>query len=287
MKKVVLFLLVILVSFPGWASDIRQVRDTLIVGGEKYILDNTPLSMLDSTEYKRLSDALAFHSAVDYLNYRWCFRGYVATWELSGRKLYLRCVKSIERDHPGRLEDVLKAYVDSSGGILASWYSGPLAYSSDTALWRSPGHSTQGWDDLFEKEIELTLRSGVVTSSRKRNNRAHDPMVDSKTLFDYLGREFGGFVIPELEGKRVMVSVSPSRYDRDGSVLGWSVKILKKPEGLDAAAEENIVSLVRRAFASYDWPTYCDDGRWFWINRDPEKDKVIWAVTNRPSGLTR
>ena len=146
----------------GWSSTTRQVRDTLIMGNVKYAINQPPLGQLDSLHYCSLRDQVGFNEF-----FSWNFRGYVATWRVDGNKLYLEALET----GPAKADfrDALKDFKDSHGNIFASWFSGTLICGTGPVLCASGN----GWDDLNETEVELIIKSGVVT-----NNVRYD---DSKT----------------------------------------------------------------------------------------------------------
>ena len=153
--RAIILLLLLLLPLYGWSSTTRQVRDTLIMGNVKYAINTAPLGQLDSLHYFSLKDQVGFD-----LVFSWNFRGYVATWRVNGNKLYLETLKT--GSDKADFRDVLKDFKDSRGNIFASWFSGTVICGTGSLLYASGN----GWDDLNETEVELIIKSGVVTASR-------------------------------------------------------------------------------------------------------------------------
>lgn len=254
----------------GWSSTTRQIRDTLIMGNVKYAINTAPLGQLDSRHYNYLRGEVGFD-----LGFSWNFRGYVATWRVNGNKLYLEELETgLDK---ADFRDVLKDFKDSRGNIFASWFSGTVICGTGPVLCKSG----IGWDDLNETEVELIIKSGVVTASRKYRNKQHKGTINMDVLFQELPKKFNYRDFPELKGFWIPMKLIPSKYDRTGRILDWTVKYLKWPEDVEPGVQDRLTAAFKKELLQYDCQTYCADGKWFWRDRNPSDghfDGVVWPL---------
>ena len=197
--RAIIVSLFLLLPLYSWSSTTRQVRDTLIMGNVKYAINQAPLGHLDSLHYFSLREQVGFNEF-----FSWNFRGYVATWHVNGNELYLDKLKT--GSSKADFRDVLKDFKDSNGGIFASWYSGTLICGTGPILCASGN----GWDDLNETEVELIIKSGVVTASRKYRNKQHQGTINRDVMFQELPKKFNYREFPELKGFRIVTKIMPS-----------------------------------------------------------------------------
>ncbi|MBO4263097.1 MAG: hypothetical protein J5871_00265 [Bacteroidales bacterium] len=227
---------------------------------------HTALGQLDSLHYCALRDSLPFARY-----FSWNFRGYVATWSLSGGKLYLERIKSGVNQADFR--DILKDYKDDTGRILASWYSGTLVCGAGPVLWSDP----TGWNDLNETEIALTLASGVLVASRTYTNRRREGTAEKRQAFQKIRDAFDYDAFPELRGKMILAYIMAARFDKNGKILDWRIEFPRWPADADETTKARLEAAIKAEMNKYDWTTYCADGRWFWRNRG-EYDRISWGL---------
>ena len=250
----------------GWSSTTRQVRDTLIMGNVKYAINTAPLGQLDSLHYCSLRNQVGFNEF-----FSWNFRGYVATWRVKGDKLYLDKLET--GSDKADFLDVLKDFKDSRGGIFASWFSGTLICGTGPILCESGN----GWDDLNEAEVELIIKSGVVTASRKYRNKQSKGTANRYLTLQEIPKKFNYRDFPELKGLRIFTKISPSKFDKKGIIVDWAAEYWRWPEEIDQKVQERLTAAIKTEFLKYDWKTYCADGRWFWHERN-HFDGVSWSL---------
>ncbi len=249
----------------GWGSTTRQVRDTLIIDNVKFAINRPPLNQLDSLHYRSLVDQVGFNEF-----FSWNFRGYVATWRIDSNKLYLDKL-STDSDRAD-FRDVLKDFKDSTGGIFASWYSGTLICGTGPVLCESG----IGWDDLNETEVELTIQSGVVTASRYYQNTRHKGTINRNLMLQEIPKKFSYGEFPELKGFRIFMKIIPSKYDKTGRIVDWTVDYPRWPEDVESGVQDRLTAALKKELLEFDCNTYCADGRWFWHERNHEG--VYWSV---------
>ena len=249
----------------GWSSTTRQVRDTLIMGNVKYAINQPPLGQLDSLHYCSLRDQVGFNEF-----FSWNFRGYVATWHVDGNKLYLDILKT--GSDKADFRDALKDFKDSRGNIFASWFSGTVICGTGPVLCMSG----IGWDDLNETEVELIIKSGVVTASRHYQNKRHKGTISRDLMLQELPKKFNHRDFPELKGFRITTKIIPSKYDKTGRILDWTVEYLRWPEEVEAGVQVRLTAALKKEFLQFDCQTFCADGRWFWYERNHEG--IYWPL---------
>ena len=241
------------------------------MGNVKYAINQPPLGQLDSLHYCSLRDQVGFN---DFFS--WNFRGYVATWRVDGNKLYLDTLKT--GSDKADFRDALKDFKDSRGNIFASWFSGTVICGTGPVLCMSG----IGWDDLNETEVELIIKSGVVTASRKYRNKQHKGTISRDVMmFQELPKKFNYRDFPELKGFWIPMKLIPSKYDRTGRILDWTVKYLKWPEEVEPGVQDRLTAAFKKELLQYDCQTYCADGKWFWRDRNPSDghfDGVVWPL---------
>ena len=92
-----------------------------------------------------------------------CWRGYVGTWEIIGDRLYLVKFwgnRKGETDYQQvSLKDVFPDYPD---GVFAHWFTGELRCPQGERL----RYVHNGFESKYEKDLFLTVRSGVVVGER-------------------------------------------------------------------------------------------------------------------------
>ncbi len=263
--RAIILSIFLLLPLCGWGGTTRQVRDTLIMGNFRYAINQPPLGQLDSLHYCSLRDKVGFNEF-----FSWNFRGYVATWRVDGNKLYLDTLKT--GSDKADFRDALKDFKDSRGNIFASWFSGTVICGTGPLLCASG----IGWDDLNETEVELIIKSGVVTASRHYQNKRHKGTISRDLMLQELPRKFNHRDFPELKGFRITTKIIPSKYDKTGRILDWTVEYLRWPEEVEVGVQVRLTAALKKEFLQFDCTTYCADGRWFWYERNHEG--IYWPL---------
>ena len=194
-----------------------------------------PLGQLDSLHYCSLRDQVGFNEF-----FSWNFRGYVATWRVDGNKLYLDTLKT--GSDKADFRDALKDFKDSRGNIFASWFSGTVICGTGPVLCMSG----IGWDDLNETEVELIIKSGVVTASRHYQNKRHKGTISRDLMLQELPKKFNHRDFPELKGFRITTKIIPSKYDKTGRILDWTVEYLRWPEEVEAGVQVRLTAALKK-----------------------------------------
>ena len=132
-----------------------QTPEILIIDGERHAMRAEPLE-----EYF----ALTGHRP----SFSWpstaCFRGYIGTWSIIDDRLYL---VDFEGWRPDRSKMTLTdLFPQHSGKVLADWFSGKVELPTGKLL----HYIHLGYASIYEKDIILKFRNGVLLSRRMRNN---------------------------------------------------------------------------------------------------------------------
>ncbi|MCC5905136.1 MAG: hypothetical protein JJU13_02940 [Balneolaceae bacterium] len=130
-----------------------QFRDTLKYNGKQYSIASEPLSpylQAIGIEYPGTSTA----------NYR----GYIASWEISDKKLYL-----VNVTLPGFISDMdrpANLFPDQEK-TFANWYTGKIRIPHGELL----EYVHQGYGSLYEKELFLRILNGELVGEEEKDNR--------------------------------------------------------------------------------------------------------------------
>jgi hypothetical protein len=258
MKRVayIISLLVLLLTFSHNVSATSQARDIIIIDKVEYRLNKVLLYQLDSVTYDVLKKKLDFEVS----SYSANWRGHISTFEVKGNKLFLNSINASKEytDFKG----LLNQYKDWRGRVFASWVSGTFICGTGECIYVA----RNGFDSVYEQEIELVVENGVVISSRTYSNKIYGTVcVDDAQRM--ISQSFDLSKIKAPKG-RVTVKVDALKFSNEGKVTEWSVGFWSGHDALTADIKEMIVKEVNRIFSLVDWKTYCRDGEWHWIYQD-------------------
>jgi hypothetical protein len=126
-----------------------QVKDSILIKGEKYYLYTTPL---DSYWSKRNPKPQIRPTKST------CWRGYIATWEIVKDNLYL--VDIIFHAHDGGFGlDYL--FPNNTGKIKADWYTGEVKIPIGNKLYQEFME-----DPVYDSDWFISIEHGNVLSQR-------------------------------------------------------------------------------------------------------------------------
>lgn len=274
-KHIAVMLMLILsavFSFPSPAH--RHQRDTVMIDGARSTIGSHPLGQLDSLHYCSLADGLGFYDNVSWWNYN----GYIATLSVEGGRLYLTKVRTRGRDdHSDELKDYLKDFVDGSGKVFASWFSGELECAKGEILFYDP----DGRHDICESTIKLNIESGMVVGCQEFVNLKHE----GRNRLDDLSKDIKAFPREKFsQTTRVLVTPIPARVTADGVVKQWSFKF-HSAAGLTPRTEKKLVRELNRIFLKYDFDTYRDCDTWILSPRNIHFVVAIGNPSNKETAL--
>ena len=114
----ILSILALLLAFSHNANATRQVRDIIIINKVDHRLNKILLYQLDSVTYDALGKKLEFDKFWSTANWR----GHISTFEVKGKKLYLKSIYTGKEQTD--FDGLLDLYKDRKGRVFASWVSG-------------------------------------------------------------------------------------------------------------------------------------------------------------------
>lgn len=133
MKRLILTALLALACLS--ASATGQIHDKVIIEGETWEMPSSPLLSLDAREYEAFQELLGERNFVSTANYR----GYVATWHVGRKGLYLDKVEVMQSN--GKMKEIgmkelmtiLKKH-KHKGMIRAEWITGLVKIGKGAGL---------------------------------------------------------------------------------------------------------------------------------------------------------
>jgi hypothetical protein len=156
---------------------IAQENSMTAQSPERIILDGRPRELFADPLYKLCEEhQLGLHTPYSFSTGN--YRGYVGTWEIRDRRLYLtylgwdgmdRETGYYERPISDEVRrDLLRAASASDFPIHAHWFSGKLRIP----IGRRLIYSHHGWSSWYERERVIHVRAGEVVRDREVDTRA-------------------------------------------------------------------------------------------------------------------
>jgi hypothetical protein len=139
----------------GGGGMTAQIHERLIFDGEETSMafcpplpENHPrVVTIDFDKVERGDGSVMLFSTA-------CWRHYQGTWEIRDRRFYLKALR-------GRFQ------LRGDGPLLADWFSGALRIPKGKTL----VYVHMGFGSVYEQEIHVQVRKGIVTSVRVIDNR--------------------------------------------------------------------------------------------------------------------
>lgn len=154
-KKITIILsFIILLTDHAFATG--QEPDHLFYKGKTEIIFNNPLEKYFNKKHPK-PKKLFTNSVCSAI-----WRGYIATWEIKKRTLYL--VKMVEGrcDKKSVVIPLNKLFAGKKKAIKADWFSGKLRIQQGKQL----RYVHYGYETLYEKEVILTIKKGLLTGEK-------------------------------------------------------------------------------------------------------------------------
>ncbi len=271
-KHLLLFVLFCCISSLAEIKATGQEGDRLIINKDTLQLLDCPIEY-DSLLRTKVSQRLLRKSASTG-----CWRGYVATWRIENKKLYLVSIREYPEENNVSLEGIFDAYKDDQGRILASWFS-KKTYTATGKILR---YSHMGFNRNYEYETRYDIQKGVVVDERhyqnyiKKSSLVEENPYYEIALYKVIMSNFNGDLFPALANKRLRVSLSilPNADGQIDSleILGWAIDGKKKKP---FAANHPYVKELKRCLALVpDWEVS-------FIRGKIEKNLVSIALWNK------
>lgn len=151
-----------------------QFPESLIYEGQALAMCSTPLS-----DYFRLTR----HHPPFSMNCTALWRGYVGSWEVVDKRLYLVGISgSYEDGQTVTLESIFPGYSDR---VFAHWFNGQVRIPQGKLL----AYRHMGFGSQYERDLLIDFDRGVVTQTRVRQNGVANSNATSE------GYGVGGFSV--------------------------------------------------------------------------------------------
>jgi len=139
---------------------------------ERIILDGRPRALYANPLYRLIERCRLDFSDPDVWNTS-NYRGYIGTWEICGRSLYLVHLCRHGRNGEEPLPDDLRRRLFQASQcngfpIHAHWFNGVLRVSIGKRL----VYSHHGWSHWFERERVIRVAAGEIVRDREVDTRA-------------------------------------------------------------------------------------------------------------------
>ena len=136
-----------------------QFSELLMLEGKQQALCSYPLA----SYFALGGESVAFRASSTALS-----RGYIGTWEILDRRLYLiRLQGWLQDESPVSVETVFPGYPQR---VFAHWFSGTLRLPQGQLLHYVHG----GFGSCYEQDLLIDVTRGVVTAKRVRVNGFSD-----------------------------------------------------------------------------------------------------------------
>jgi len=139
-----------------------QIHEKLIIDGKAYTMAFCPPLPPDSSEIVEVESSIVRKDVKDQKLPRTifstaCWRGYIGTWEIKDKKLYLNEIV-------GRYRKL------GNQPLFADWFSGVLRIPSGKII----QHVHMGFGSVFEKELHIKIEKGIAIKQREIDNSSKD-----------------------------------------------------------------------------------------------------------------
>ena len=135
-----------------------QMHEIIFYEGEEYGMATEPLEpYLESLKDKPLIEPTSTA----------CWRGYLGTWEVRGKKLYLI---GLEVSTGGLEEEGMDYIFQGKKEIFAGWFSGRIIIPHGKLL----KYVHMGYESIYEKELYLDFENGILVDTLTAENLIFD-----------------------------------------------------------------------------------------------------------------
>jgi len=232
-----------------------QIPDLIIYKGDTLSLNNLPLNSFPNKELinpqKLFGSSGCFYTA--------CWRNYVATWEIINGELYLKKIRNacyptsmsgvsvsyksgIKKDSLGNeYADLKKIFPQrfKNGKVKADWVNGKLISPKGELLF----YVHDGFDSIYEKEIEFSIKKGVLISTKTLDNsktKKSKYAKDSKLLREFISENIKRENLPASDSIKRRVFVQIMSTNDNGKID--SVRVVR---GVNELYDNEAVRIVR------------------------------------------
>lgn len=170
---IVLFLLIFSVN----AFATAQIPDYLVYKGETFPIFSNPLESYFNAKNPLPNNVFIFSCTASW-------RGYVATWKIEDRYLYLTKIVEGTCGMDAKEIPISKIFPEQKAPIKAVWFSGTIRIPQGKLL----SYVHMGYGSVYEKELLLTIEDGkLIKEDIVDNTQKALPSKEKRTL-DELGK---------------------------------------------------------------------------------------------------
>lgn len=233
------FFIVILFSFLAFnVLGTAQIPDILIYNGDTLSLFSCPLNSYPNQDLVNPKNLFGSYGCF----YTACWRNYVATWEIINDELYLTKIRnacfptelknvSVSYKSEVKIDSIGSEYADlkkifplqfSNGKVKADWVNGKLYSPQGNLLF----YLHDGFQSIYETELEFTLRNGKVIGCNKLDNsktKKSKYLEDQQLLKEYIYNNIKIENLPESDTIRRKVYITVFSSDENGKIDSMKV----------------------------------------------------------------
>lgn len=158
--KWTIFLQLVIMSFGTFIYATSQFPDILIYNNEKLALTVNPLEPFLEKAGIRPRAFFPIRNEKDknsFVTSTACWRGYIAVFDISGDRLYLKEIEECHGDRKAELKRMFKEKFQN-GRVFASWYTGTLRCPRG----KMTKYVHMGYMSEFERELVIDIENGEV-----------------------------------------------------------------------------------------------------------------------------
>lgn len=246
MRKLTPILILFVLAMPDLALTTAQHPDYLVYQGETFPMFSNPLESFFDEKNPRPNHLFPFGSTA-------CWRGYIATWKIEDRQLYLVKLKDCSPPSEAQEIPLSGVFPGRKGPIKADWYSGTLRIPQGKQLL----YVHMGYGSVYEKELFLTIERGKVVREQVIDNTRKNLPTEEKQAWEEL-----------LKLKEWEDSIRPNAASAEGSGSIQREKSSSRIEKLNGFFQCEV---------PVDWTVWPDD------QRGSERTRVFGIVVQGPS----
>jgi len=247
-KGFILFLFFLSISFVKTFAT-GQIGDRLIFNGDTLMLFTNPLEDYLSNKPKRTINnyELTWTSTA-------CYRGYIATWEVTNDSLFLLSVQKGCQDENPQYFDLKSEF--GASRVFVNWYTGKALAQKGKLLY----YVHDAYESLYETEIEFQIEKGQVIGIKTYDNSKSKQSVYSQNdikLRQFIYSNINWEILPTNKNKEIIVVI---QFSANENGIIDSVKVLR---GYNAVFDHEAIRIVKTI---PEWNIYYKHGKHKRIN---------------------
>lgn len=215
-------------SWTGQAMATAQIPDVIVVDGKEHSLNTNPLDR----HLHGLGDAAPKFEVTSTA----LWRGYIASWELKGGKLFLRSVSVPQYDPEGDEREpveMLREIFPGEGEVVAEWYSGALIIPDGAMV----EYVHMGYGSTYERYLVALVREGVETKRLRLSEREFRQYRDAQ-FWKFKASDAYKAMVADMKARQ---SGADSEYSLSDEQIDRFILEYSAEEYLSAVSDEDMV----------------------------------------------